>query len=436
VKGKEPPHSLESESCLLGSMILDNSIIPKVLAQTSETSFYIESYKLLWRGIADTYQKRKAVDLVLLKDTMNQDALARAGGSEKLVSVVAELPNANNWESYLKTVSEKEELRRYLQSASAITEAVYSGSDIDTIRGLSRAGAKQDYAALRSTTIWDASRTALSAIDTQRSNGPDLSTGLRDIDELLGGLRRKEMTVVGAKMSNGKTSVAMNIKSHALLHSETQKVLINVFENPDQVPTRTAAIISGLPLEWFVKPHTISNDQYDQVKAALALLEAFKDRVLVMNSASLMDMRGACDVFKPDIIILDYLQKYAQRYCADSGDTYAHAVGRVASEVQELAKDFNAHSLLFSQLARRMNGERNRPPEVPDLKESGDIENCADNVLLCWWPWRDVAAEGGGGKDPRDYYIIVAKNKLGPVDKKIVRINPANLAITSYGGGK
>jgi replicative DNA helicase len=415
-------------------MILDNAIIPKVLAKTSEASFYIESYRSLWRGIADTYQKRKAVDLVLLKDTMNPDVLAKLGGSEKLVSLVAELPNASNWESYLGSVLEKEELRRYLVTATAIHEAIDGGGSLEQVKPLWLGGNTRSYVDLKSASLWDASCSALKTMEFQRAGGVDLSTGLREVDEALGGLRRKEMTVIGAKMSNGKTAVAMNIKSHALLTSETQKVLINVFENPDQVPTRTAAIVSGLPLEWFVKPHTISDSQYLQVKNALALLEAFKDRVLVMNSASLMDMRGACDAFKPDIIILDYLQKYAQRYCSGKDGLYAHEVGRVASEVQDLAKDYNAHSLLFSQLARRATGERNRQPEVPDLKESGDIENCADNILLLWWPWRDVAAEGGGGKDPCDYYVIVAKNKLGPVDKKIVRINPSTLAITNYGG--
>jgi replicative DNA helicase len=431
LQGKEIPHSLEAESCLLGSMVMDNSILPKVLAKVSAESFYIEAYRLLFEGIKQTFEQKRAVDLVLIKDTMKAEALTLAGGPAKLMQIVNDLPNAANWEAYLRTIIEKEELRRYLRLSESVSQQVYAGSSAISIRDTLRQATIGRVANERSANLGLAGESVILGLAGQRASGVDLATGLHEIDELMGGLRRKEMTVVGGKMSNAKTSVAMNVTCNLIGSSTPKRVLINAFENVDQVPMRIAAILTQTPLEWFVKPHACSPEQYAKVEASLRMLSEFKDRVVVMNSASLLDMRSECDSFHPDVIILDYLQKYGQRYCTGADGLYAHEIGRVASEAQDLAKEYNAHTLLFSQLARRMNGERNRPPEVPDLKESGDIENCADNILLLWWPWRD---QPDSGKDPNDYYIYVAKNKLGPVDKRILRMDVRTLTISSYGG--
>ena len=433
MKGKEPPHSLESESCLLACMIMEPTCIPKILAKVTEESFFVEPYRLFFTGIKKTYAERKVVDMVLLKDTMDPHDLQLAGGPDKMIGIVEGLPNAANWEGYLKTVKEKEALRNFLRVGEAVSKGIYAGDypleqAKEAFTGCLFGGGKltnglgEDFGG--------AGRNAIETLNRYRTGGVDLGTGWKEIDKDLGGFRRKEMTVFGAKMSNCKTTVAINILCHSILSNDKTRVLINAFENVDQVATRATAIISGLPLEWFIKPHLVSEEQYQKAADALKVLEGFKDRVVVMNSASVMDMRSVCDAFKPDLIIVDYLQKYGQRYCSGKDGLYAHEIGKVASDVQDLAKDFNAHSLLLSQLARRMQGDRNRPPEVPDLKESGDIENVADNILLGWWPWRD---QPEGGKDPSDYFIFEGKNKMGPCEKRIVKIDVRTLSITDIG---
>lgn len=433
MKQKEPPHSLESESCLVASMVLEPSCIPKILARTTENSFFIEPLRIFYNGIKKTFLEKKVVDLVLLKDTMDPKDWEAMGGTDKAMAIVEGLPNANNWEGYLKTVKEKEELRNFLRVSEAVSKGIYSGDyPLERVKadftgclfggGKLAGGLGEDFGT--------SGRTAIETLTRYRTGGVDLGTGWKEIDKDLGGLRRKEMTVFGAKMSNCKTTVAINILCHSIMSSDKTKVLINAFENVDQVATRAAAIMSGYPLEWFVKPHLADEDQYKMAADALLTLDGYKDRVVVMNSASIMDMRSVCDAFKPDLIILDYLQKYGQRYCTGKDGLYAHEIGKVASDVQDLAKDFNAHGILLSQLARRMQGDRNRPPEVPDLKESGDIENVADNILLGWWPWRD---QPEGGKDPSDYYIFEGKNKMGPCEKRIVKIDVRTLSIKDYG---
>jgi len=411
-------------------MVFDNALIPKILPKLSEESFYIESFRAIYRGIAKTYESRKAVDLVLLKDSMDAKTLDAAGGVEKLTSIIDGLPSAANWEAYLAAVKEKEESRRYLRACESVAQGIYSG-------GLTNTGVKDTLRTAlfsdgrfteRALDISASGRGSLGNIQRCRTGGVDLGTGWGEIDDLLGGLRRKELTVFGAKMSNLKTTVALNIVAHQLANGK--RVLINAFENVDQVSTRLASMLTATPLGWFAKPHLITEDQYKQVENAMRCLDEFKDLVMVMSSSSLIEMRGVCDVFKPDLIILDYLQTYGQKFCAAEDGLYARAIGKVARECQELAQDYNAHSLLLSQLARRMQGERNRQPEINDLKESGDIENCADNALLGWWPWRDSPESG---KDPREYYILVAKNKMGPVDKRCLRVDVETLSIKGFG---
>ena len=423
---RSAPHSRESELGLLGCMVLKNDIIPEVLCSLDEEAFYMESTKLVFTHLKKVWDRDRLVDLIMLKDSIGSE-LETIGGVEFLASLIEAVPNTASWKAYTKVVARKSLQREQVDAATKIIEAIDDDAEEDEVYKLAdtikRAVSREDGKDI-DTVVND----GLQIMDDVRNTGREMSWGWEEIDRNVGGLRRKTTYVLGAKTSQGKTTVASNLVVNAL--NSGKKVLMCVLENPDQVSLRLAAIDSDMPLGWFLKPEQISDSNFALAKKSLNNLQRWEGRLKVVGATPLPLLKSIAEKFKPDIVILDYLQKYAARYCNGKQGTKASEVGRAASDFGDIAIDCNAAGVLLSQVSRRMEAEKGRKPALEDLKESGDIENYADVVMMLYWPWRDTRNEK---KDPLLYEIDIAKNKLGPPAISVsLKINPETLRITAW----
>ena len=420
------PHSVEAEGSLIGCIILRNDIIPRVASCIEPEAFFFDTNKLVYEAILNAFNLKNIVDLVVLRDALGEQ-LATIGGLERLAYYVEGAPNTDNWTAYLKIVEEKWRLREAYVHAKEITDIAVKGGSIDKVWEIADSIKSVRRTADGHRNLSASADAALTSLDEVRKSGVDLKTGWADIDADLGGIRRKMLYIVGAKTSNLKTSVACNIAANEMVTKK--RVLFNGFENVDQIPVRIASIYSGIPLDYFLKPDLCTEEQYKSVRDSMSVLKDMKDRMMIMNGASVMQMRAMCDEFKPDIVFVDYIQRYAHKYALGAEERLSHAVGKLASDLQDLAIEKNCAVFGLSQLTRRNEENRNRKPVVTDLKESGDIENYADVILLGWWPWRDDPTKG---KDPQEYYLIVAKNKLGPCVDRVKKVNVQTLEISDW----
>ena len=416
----------DAERCVLGSIILKNEDIPKIQRILSSADFGVEAHSIIYQCIVETYAKIGKVDLVLLKESLGADSLNRVGGISYLGALVEKLPSTGDAERYSQLVAERSRIRRIVAKAKAIEAAALQGESL-------KKPSEELYQLVTSegsSVRVDYLDAAISSIDAIRKQGVDLAFGIREVDDIIGGVRRGMLYTVGGKTSHGKTSVAANITRANLRLSDKTKILYNGYENIEQIPTRLAAMESGIRLDWFLKPHEISEDAYMSVKAALEGLKGYRDRVKIVNGASIGEMRQICSEFKPDIIFVDYLQAYAFRHNLAADDRLSHAVGKAASDLQDLAIKHNAAVFNFSQLSRRPEEHRRRAPQIEDLKESGDIENVSDVIVLVHWPWRDTLSTND---NPNEYKFLVRKNKLGPCLDISACIDTNTLKITSWG---
>ncbi len=277
--------------------------------------------------------------------------------------------------------------------------------------------------------VMAAGERSLASLDRIRNDGIDLGFGVHDLDEVLGGLRRGNLYILGAKTSQGKTTTAINIARHNLETNKKCKVLYNVFENAEQIPTRLASQVSNIPLDYYLKPHTLDEGEYETLQKSVVDLAIFGDRLRIVQNAGLQRLRAVCKKTKPDIVIVDYLQRWAHRDNMGSNDRLSHAVGKAVSDLQDVALEFNTATICLSQLSRRTEDQRNRPPVIEDLKESGDIENYADVILLLYWPWRDTLSPK---YDARKYNFLVRKNKMGPCIDIPCEINLKTLKLKDW----
>lgn len=416
----------DAEANFLASLIVDNSAIGGYLDKVTPDHFGLDAHKLIWMNLQELAERKVAVDLITIKETFNGEDLRAIGGASYLASLVANLPASPNTDSYWSIVNDAYIRRSYKAAAAEVAVKAESGAPIEEVHlAADKVRSIKGSDGCPSFTV--AVDSATERVVREKSVGIDLKFGISGLDSLFGGLRRRLLTTVGGKTSHGKTTVAKNIIKNLLNSNKTSKILYNGFENIDDFPLGLASIDSNVPLDWFVKPHMTNEDQMANVILALDKLHDYKDRLVMLNCASISTMRQVAREFGPDIVVLDYVQRYAAKYSTGSEET-RHNVAKVTSDLQDIALEFNCHAFNLSQLRRFSEERRHKRPDINDLKESGDIENYSDNIILLYWPWRDTMDDQKDAKNK--YEFLVAKNKTGPCTEITATIDLNTLRIT------
>ena len=406
-------------------MLLHNDSIPSITAKLPEGAFSSREHQLLYKVIADTYSQKKAVDAVLIKDALGARVLD-VGGASYIASLLAASPEASTKDQHIQTVWDKWQIRRAVDGATALIEKAKDGGSILDLKQcleklqFARSGDERGV-------INSLCEETIASLGHYRKTGADLFTGFKDLDDTTGGLRRGCIYTVGGKTSHGKTTFAINVALNNLLKNPNTRVLYNAFEDIEQIPLRLASMKSHLHLDWFLKPHLIQEDEYSRLTDALTDLAQYKDRLVIVNGVSVARMRALCDEYKTDIAIVDYIQRYAHKFNLSSEGRLSHEIGKAVSDIKDLSIDKQVATLVLSQFSRREESMRYRKPALEDLKESGDIENYSDNVILLWWKWRDNPKEM-----PNKYTILVEKNKLGPRSEHEVHIEAETLRLNDW----
>lgn len=416
----------DAEASLLGCLIVNPSEIDKLQDKLMQEGLWgYPPHKMICDKLIELKNEKRDIDAIILKESFTSSQLADIGGTSYIATLIASVPERANPESYYRVVYDAALRRSYSKLGERLIKGAQENNNIEELANLAES-VKVQHNDVNAPTITDASDAALVRLAEEKASGVDLHYSVPALDEVLGGIKRKKLTIIGGKTSHGKSTVARNVIAlHNLVKNEKAKILYNGFENVDDIPMAMASALHGIPLTWFTQPHKLSEEQYDKAQFAILSLQQFRDRMVIMGAESLSKVRSVVRSFKPDIVILDYVQRYAEKF---HGSDIKRGCATAASQMQDIALEFNTSSFVLSQIRRLENERRHAAPEIGDLKESGDLENFADNIVLNWWPFREHL---DGQKDhPANYRFIIGKNKTGPCMPIPARIDVDTLVIT------
>ena len=391
---------------------------------------HYEGHRLIGLRLLALWKQYKSVDLILLHDSLNEQELKEIGGSGYLASLVAGLPDRPSFDALTQSLREAGKRRSYKQLSERLASALSSGESTAQLDSIYLSADSSKAEPVTAPTIAEASEAAAKGLDEIRNKGVNLHFGIRKLDEALGGIRTKKLYTIGGRTSQGKTTVCANIIHENLVNNREAKIYYNGFENVDELPIRLASIHSDVKLSSFIKPHEITEDEYGSTLLALGDLASYKDRLIISFGDSISQMRQVCRSYRPDIVFVDYIQRLAHKYELGSSDRLSHAIGKAVSDLQDIAIDYNCAMFCCSQFKRAASEFRGKEPGIEDLKESGDIENESDNIILLWWPWRETLDDKRYIQN--QYRFLVRKNKLGPTADVYSTINLETLKITDY----
>ena len=303
--GKIPPHDIDAEQAILGSMLTDKDAVIAALEVLKEDSFYREDHKLIFSAITSLYSKNEPIDVITVKAELSEmGVLDRVGGLEYLVELPERVPTTANVERYVKIVDEKAMLRRLISTANELIALGYDESeDVDNIMDMAekrvfdmtqKKNAK-GYAVMKDILV--ESFAELERLYNQKGNVTGVSTGFYDLDNITAGLHNSDLLIVAARPAMGKSAFAINLAANAAIMSKVPVVIFNLEMSKEQVGNR---ILCSESLVDSNKIRTGQLEDEDWMKLAQTLGKMSDAPIYIDDTPgiSAMEIRAKCRKLK------------------------------------------------------------------------------------------------------------------------------------------
>jgi replicative DNA helicase len=429
---KLPPHDIEAEEAVLGSLLIDPEAIVKVAAPLKPEDFFSDINRVIYQACLSLYQRNEVINqITVAHELMRQNKLEQIGGAAFLSHLISTVPTSLHVEYYAQIVSDAAVMRRLIVAADQIRGLGYeAGPDVeaslnkaeDILFQVRMGREPRDFVPIREA-LGQYFEEAGSAAAPREGEIPHILTGFTALDEFLGGLQRSDLIVLAARPSLGKTSLALNIARNAAINQKACVALCSLEMSREAVVQRLLASEAGVDSRKVRMAHFSEKDEARIMEASGILSEA---AIYIDDSPQLraLDIRSKVRRLhfqhKIDLIIIDYLQLIQGD---GKNETRVQEISKITRALKTLARELNVPVLAVSQLSRAVEWRASHVPQLADLRESGSIEQDADVVLFIyrddmyfspdeWGKLHDIEKE----PYPRGIAdIIIAKHRNGPL---------------------
>ena len=414
-----PPHNLEAEQSVLGSLLIDRDAVIRVASFLKPEDFFRSAHATIFQAIVDLYNRREPPDFVTVVDELERrERLEEVGGVAYITELMNAVPTAVHVEYYGRIVERTATLRRLIEAGSEIVRIGYDESlDIDealeraeqAIFDVSQRRSTRDFTPIAE--ILEHYFDKLDAIQHQRGTVVGVPTGFADLDKLTGGLQRSDLIILAARPAVGKTSFQLGIAHNAAVQYGKTVAIFSLEMSAEQLVQRLLAMETGVDSHR-LRLGLINDDEWDQISRAFGRLAEAKIFIDDTPSINIMELRSKARRLMAehgvDLIIVDYLQLAQGR----RAENRVQEISDISRSLKGLARELNVPVLALSQLSRAVESRTDHRPMLSDLRESGSIEQDADIVMFIYR--EDVYDPDTEKKGIAE--IIVAKHRNGPTD--------------------
>jgi replicative DNA helicase len=426
-----------AERALLGALLRDNGVGPEVLGAVGWQDFAADAHQKVYQALAGLLDAGRPADLVTLADDLHRRGWVEdVGGYGALADLWDAAPTGANVAHYARLVRDRSLLRRLEAAGESIArsardpdgpaEAVLDAAE-QAVLGLARSGADAHAVGLG-----EALREAWGRIDARCANAGQPSgvpTGLEDLDRLTAGLQDGELTLLAARPSCGKTALAAQVARHAALGLGLPALFVSLEQRRAELAERLlcslASVDSGRLRAGLLTPDDARrlSDARDRLDGAPLYIDDTPAQGMLRLAAGARRCRLRHGL---RLLVVDYVQ------LVDPEDRRASRndqVGGIARRLKALARELGAPVLALAQLNREVEGRAGGRPRLSDLRDSGELEQHADTVMLLW------RLEPRPGSDVVPVGVDVAKQRNGPTGDVTVAFRRSNMRFEGYARG-
>jgi replicative DNA helicase len=428
---KLPPHDLDAEEAVLGSLLIDPEAIFKVVTLLKAEDFYREKNRWTYESCHQLYERKEAINqITVAHELARRQQLEAAGGAAYLSHLISQVPTSVHVEFYSNIVRRLSMMRQLIAASNQIAGIGYEAPP-DSDDALDRAESilfrlrygqsRRDFVHIRE--VLDRYFEESSMAPGEGLPLPHVPTGFDDLDKILGGLHRSDMVVLAARPSLGKTSLALNIARNAALDHGARVALFSLEMSKMELAYRFLSCESGIDTQR-LRLDQLSERQRERIVDTMGVLSEapiyIDDSPFLRDSDMRSKARRLHSEKGLDLIILDYMQLMrSSRYT----DNRVVEMSDISHCMKEIARELDVPVLAVSQLSRAVEARHPHTPMLSDLRESGSIEQDADVVMFIYREDVYFTEEEWNDKFPDKPYprglaeLIIAKHRNGPVGR-------------------
>lgn len=416
-----PPHSLDAERSVLGSLLIDKDSIIKISDFLLADDFYHDAHKMTYQAMMDLYDKRSPIDLITLTSLLDdRDQLELVGGASYLASLAGEVPTASHIFQYATIVKEKGVLRKLILAGDKIKGLGFQeGEPIEELvdkAEQSLFGVSQTFMTDKFVHVKDVlSHTYEKISDLHdpeaREKYRGISTGFKSLDHILSGFQPSDLVILAARPSMGKTALALNIAQN-VAQQGASVAIISLEMSKEQLVERMFCSLLAVD-SWKMRTGQLTDSDFARIGKVMDEMNSMKIFIDDSLGNSISELKAKARRLKIehglDMLVIDYLQLMS------GGTRYANnrvqEISEISRALKALARDLRIPIIALSQLSRAVEMRPNKTPQLSDLRESGAIEQDADVVMMLYRDdYYDPDSERKGITD-----LYIRKHRNGPI---------------------
>lgn len=421
----KPLYSEDAEQSILGGIFIDNTAYDRIVGVVTEYDFYPREHRMIFRAISQLLDASKPVDVVTVGEFLDSHKLLEdAGGLMYLVNMIQNTPSTANVVRYAEIVRDYSLMRKMGAISAEISDKINRRNGM-TARDL------LDFAQSRWMTVGDSLNRANNSMQhinqvmsgvvdridemymkESKDDVTGLRTGIDDLDNITTGMQPGELIILAARPSMGKTSLALNIVENVALKQDKNAAVFSLEMINNQLGMRLLSGVARLPAQR-VSIGRVNDDEWSLITKAVHDL---KDTGIYLDEESTLnvnDIRARARRLHRELkgelhlIVIDYIGLIA----TSGNDSRANEMADISRALKLLAKELHIPIIALSQLNRGLEQRPNKRPVMSDLRDSGGLEQDADNIFFIY---RDEVYHPDT-PDKGTAEIIVAKQRNGPI---------------------
>ena len=415
---KQPPYSLEAEQAVLGSVLIDSRCLPDVIGIVRPEDFYLQQNREIFETIYTMFNFSQTIDPVTVLDKMRELGVYHDNSRDYILQLMEITPTAANAVRYANIVRDKATLRGLADASADIAEMVQS--QVGTTSEILEAAEKKIFA-LRKGELGDSLEHIgvtlhkvfdhLTELSQSDSAIPGMSTGMHDLDKKINGLNKSDLLLVAARPAMGKSAFALNLALNVAKKYNKTVAIFNLEMSREQLAMRLLAIESFVDGQKMATGK-LTEEEWGKLSMASVALSQTDIRIDDNPTITVAEMNAKCRrVENLGMVVIDYLQLMNGSGYGKGGDSRQNVVSEISRSLKIMAKELNVPVICLSQLSRGPESRTDKRPMLSDLRESGAIEQDADEVLFLY---RDEYYNENS-EDKGVAECIVSKNRHGEV---------------------
>jgi replicative DNA helicase len=412
-----PPHSVESEQSILGSILLDKDAMITVAEIISPDDFYKEAHKIIYESMVSLSNKSEPIDIITLTEELKgKGHLTDVGGISYITSLSTVVPTTSNVKFYTDIVKEKSVLRKLIKASNDIIKLGYEKSikieDVidqaeKKIFDISQEKASDDFKPINEVLMdtYD----MIEQLYTNKSDVTGVTTGFKDLNKKMNGFQRTDLILIAARPAMGKTAFSLNLVQNAAIKGNASVAVFSLEMSKEQLVQRMLSSQSSVDLKR-IKTGTLGDSDWPRIIDAMAVLSDTKIHIDDTPGIKISELRSKCRKLKIeqglDLVLIDYLQLMEGD---GKNESRQQEIAQISRSLKILAKELNCPVIALSQLSRAPEQRADHRPMLSDLRESGSIEQDADIVMFLY---RDEYYNADS-ESKNICEVIISKNRHG-----------------------